>query len=158
MHWINYFSRNFVSVVKFRLFGVTMTNFKKIGWTSPEKPKFKIGWLRGKHHNSTLWDGQKDGLPEPFCLSLHHFSGLRRLPYLIWKKNSRAICWLKDLEYLPTDRYFMIIFLSWSCLNHTASTFWVATQSLLEVHQAIIPQMKEEIQGFHMNPNGWIVH
>ena len=33
------------------------------------------------------------------------------------------------------------------------STFWAATNSLPRAELAIIPTMKEEIQGFHMTPN-----
>ena len=33
------------------------------------------------------------------------------------------------------------------------STFWAAIHSLPRAELAIIPTMKEEIQGYHMNPN-----
>ena len=33
------------------------------------------------------------------------------------------------------------------------STFWAAIHSLSRAELAIIPTMKEEIQGYHMNPN-----
>ena len=33
------------------------------------------------------------------------------------------------------------------------STFWAATHSLSKAELAIIPTIKEEIQGFHMTPN-----
>ena len=32
------------------------------------------------------------------------------------------------------------------------STFWAATQPLPRAERATIPHMKEEMQGFHMNP------
>ena len=37
------------------------------------------------------------------------------------------------------------------------STFWDGTQSFSGVEKAIIPHMKEDIQGLHMSPNTAIV-
>ena len=50
------------SAVKFRPFGDTKTNFKKIGWPRPEKSKLEKGWFGSKHSNTTLRVGKKQGL------------------------------------------------------------------------------------------------
>ena len=56
------------------------------------------------------------------------------------------------MDYCPTDRYFLNIFWSGSGLNHMTSTFLDGAQPLLGAGQATIPHMKEDSQGFHMNP------
>ena len=56
------------------------------------------------------------------------------------------------MDYCPTDRYFLNIFLSGSGLNHVTSTFWDGTQSLLGGEQAAIPYLKGHIQSFHVTP------
>ena len=43
--------------------------------------------------------------------------------------------------------------LSLAGLNQVTSTFWDGTQSFPGGEKANIPHMKEDIQGFHMNPN-----
>ena len=42
------------------------SNFKKIGWTWPEKPKLEKGWFGSKQNNTTLRVGKKQGVAEPF--------------------------------------------------------------------------------------------
>ena len=59
------------------------SNFKKIGWTWPEKPKLEKGWFGSKQDNTTLRVGKKQGVAEPFGLSLGHLLGLSRLSYII---------------------------------------------------------------------------
>ena len=44
-------------------------------------------------------------------------------------------------------------FLNFGGFIKVTSTFWAATHSLLRAQQAIVPSIKEEIQGFHMTPN-----
>ena len=44
-------------------------------------------------------------------------------------------------------------FLNFGSFIKLTSTFWAATHSLPNAEQAIIPTIKEEIQGFHMTPN-----
>ena len=44
-------------------------------------------------------------------------------------------------------------FLNFGGFIKVTSTFWAATHSLSKAELAIIPTIKEEIQGFHMNPN-----
>ena len=56
------------------------------------------------------------------------------------------------MDYCPTDRYFLNIFLSGSGLNHVTSTFWDGAQPLLGADQATIPHMKEDSQIFHLTP------
>ena len=150
---INLFSRKCVSGVKFRAFGDYKSNFKKIGWTSPEKPKSEKGWFGSKHNNSTLRVVQKEGLAEPFALSFYHVFGLRRLSYLILKRNVWAICWLKNLDYYPTDRYFITIFVSRAGVYKRRSTFWVAKPLFLIADGNAISHFKEEWESFHMHPN-----
>ena len=48
-------------------------------------------------------------------------------------------------------------FLSGAGLNQVTSTFWPTPQSFATVQQAIIPNLKEGIQGFHINPKTAIV-
>ena len=45
------------------------------------------------------------------------------------------------------------VFLNFGGLMQMTSTFWAATHSLPIAELAIIPTMKEEIQGFHTTPN-----
>ena len=47
--------------------------------------------------------------------------------------------------------------LSGAGLNQVSSTFLDGTQSLLGGEQPIIPHLKEETQGFHMNPKTEII-
>ena len=44
-------------------------------------------------------------------------------------------------------------FLNFGGFIKVTYTFWAATHSLSRAELAIIPTMKEENQGFHMNPN-----
>ena len=37
-------------------------------------------------------------------------------------------------------------------LKQATSTFWAVTQPFLGAEQATVPDLKEERQGFHMNP------
>ena len=48
-------------------------------------------------------------------------------------------------------------FLSGAGLNQVASTFRDGTQSFPGGDQSSIPHLKEEIQGFHMNPKTALV-
>ena len=59
------------------------SNFKKFGWSRPEKPKLEKGWFGIKQNITTLRVGKKQGVAEPFGLSLGHLLELRRLSYLI---------------------------------------------------------------------------
>ena len=90
----------------------TKWNYKKIGWPRPEKLKFEKGWFERKQNHTTLRVDKKQGVAEPFGLSLCHFLELSRLSYLIWKRDIWAICWWKDFEFFQTNIYFTSIFLS----------------------------------------------
>ena len=81
-------------------------NYKKIGWSRPEKFKFEKGWFESKQNNTTLRAGKKQGVAEPFGLSLGHFLELSRLSYLIWKRDIWAICRLNNLIFFQTNSYF----------------------------------------------------
>ena len=59
------------------------SDFKKIGQLRPEKSKFEKGWFSSKENNTTLSVGKKQGVAEPFGMSLGHFLELSRLSYLI---------------------------------------------------------------------------
>ena len=48
-------------------------------------------------------------------------------------------------------------FLSGAGLNQVASTVWDGTKSFPGGEQSSIPHLKEEIQGFHMNPKTALV-
>ena len=88
----------------------TKPNFKKFGWSRPEKHKLEKGWFGSNQSNSTLWVGHKQGVSEPFGLSLGHFSEFSKLSYLIWKRGDWAICWLKNIDNCTTNIYFTSIF------------------------------------------------
>ena len=53
---------------------------------------------------------------------------------------------------------FMLFCGSLCCagLMEVTSTYWVATKPLHTAERATIPLMKEEMQGFYINPNAWI--
>ena len=102
-------------------------NYKKIGWPRPEKLKFEKGWFESKQNNTTLRVGKKQGVAEPFGLSLGHFMELSRLSYLIWKRRFRAICWYIFLNFFQANRYYLSLFLSCSRVCHISSTIWYVT-------------------------------
>ena len=52
---------------------------------------------------------------------------------------------------------FFCGFLSCASLYQMTSSFWNGTQSFPGGEKAIIPHMKEGIQGFHISPNTAIV-
>ena len=145
-----------MSVVKFRPLGDNKMKFEKNCCSRPEKPKLEKGWFGSKQSNSTLWVGQTQRVPKPFGLSPSHFSELSKLWYLIWKRGVWAICWFKNLEFFPTDRYFLNIFLSRPGVYQWSSIFWDATQLFPIAERAIIPHLKEDSQYFHMTPVAWI--
>ena len=124
--------------------------FKKIGWPRLEKSKLEKGWFGRKQSKSTLRVGMKQGVAEPFGLSLGHFLELSRLSYLIWKGDIWAICWSKNFEFFQPNRYFLNILLSGSGVYYRSSRFWSVTQSLHVADQATIPHMKGDIHSYHM--------
>ena len=105
----------------------TKWNYKKIGWPRPEKLKFEKGWFESKQNHTTLRVDKKQGVAEPFGLSLGHFMELRRLSYLIWKRRFRAICWYIFLNFFQANRYYLSMFLSCSRVCHISSTIWYVT-------------------------------
>ena len=105
----------------------TKWNYKKIGWPRPEKLKFEKGWFERKQNHTTLRVDKKQGVAEPFGLSLGHFMELSRLSYLIWKRRFRAICWYIFLNFFQANRYYLSLFLSCSRVCHISSTIWYVT-------------------------------
>ena len=108
-----------------------------------------------KENNSTGGEW-KQGVLEPFFMPLGCFSELGRLPYLIWERKVWAICWSKNLDYCPTDRYFLNIFLSRAGVYQMSSTFWAVTHPLPRTERTSIPHLKEDSLGFPMTPNALI--
>ena len=53
---------------------------------------------------------------------------------------------------VPTGRYVFWRLVCLCCLMQVTSTFWVITQPLPTAERTTIPHLKEERQGFHMNP------
>ena len=49
----------------------------------PEKLEFEKGWFESKQNHTTLRVDKKQGVAEPFGLSLGHFLELSKLSYLI---------------------------------------------------------------------------
>ena len=131
-------------------------NFNEIGWPKPEKSKLEKGWFGSEENTSTLRVGKKQGVAEPFCLSLGHFLGLSWLLYLIWKRDIWAICWLKDFEFFQSNSYISGIFLSRAGLIQVSSTIWAVTLSLLIADRATIPHLKGDNEGFHMRYSSMI--
>ena len=146
-----------MSAVKFRSFGDNQIQFQKKDCQSRiEKIKLEKGWFGSRWSNFTLWDGQKVVAPEPFYLSLSHFSELSGLSYLILKRGFRAICWFKIFEFFQPNRYFLNILLSGSGIYYRSSRFWSVTQSLHVADQATIPHMKGDIHSYHMRHGSMI--
>ena len=58
-------------------------NFMKIGWLRPDKSRLEKGWFCYVKNNTTLRVGKKQGVAEPFGLSLAYILELSRLSYLI---------------------------------------------------------------------------
>ena len=137
-------------------FETSKSNFKKNCQSRIENIKLEKGWFGSRWSNFTLWDGQKVGAPEPFYLSLSHFSELSGLSYLIWKRGFRAICWSKIFEFFQPNRYFLNLFLSGSRGSHRSSRFWSLTQSLPLAYGATIPHMKGDCHIFHMRYSSMI--
>ena len=121
------FKENVGQLLNLGHFETTKWKLRKIGWSRPEKSKLKKGWFGRKQNNTTLRVGKKQGVAEPFGLSLGHFLGLSWLLYLIWKRDIWAICWLKDFEFFQLNSYFLSIFLSRAGLMQVSSTFWADT-------------------------------
>ena len=90
-------------VLNFGHLETTKSNYKKNCQSRIEKMKLEKGWFGSRWSNFTLWDGQKVGAPEPFYLSLSHFSELSGLSYLIWKRGFRAICWSKIFDFFQPN-------------------------------------------------------
>ena len=128
------------------------STFKKMCWFRPEKPKLEKGLFESKQNNTTLWVNKKQGVPEPYWLSLGHSSELSKLSYLIWKRDGWDICWSKNFEFCPTNRYFLNLFLIPSDLNQVAFIFCSVTQLFPIADRATIPHLKDHIQSFLMTP------
>ena len=90
------------------------------------------------------------GIPLHFGLSLCNPLEQIRLPYGKWKRTSRAICWYRNLDIWPTDRYFMTIFWGLAGVCQTPSSFWSVTLQPVGADEATIWQMKGDILSFHM--------
>ena len=88
----------------------TKWNYKKIGWPRPEKLKFEKGWFESKQNHTTLRVDKKQGVAEPFGLSLGHFMELRWQSYLFWKRDIWAIRWLKIFEFFKQIAIFKAYF------------------------------------------------
>ena len=98
-----YFGKNMGQMLNLDHLETRKSTFKKICFSRPEKPQLEKGLFESKQNNTTLWVNKKQGVPEPYWLSLGHSSELSKLSYLIWKRDGWAICWFKNFEFCPTN-------------------------------------------------------
>ena len=91
-----------------------------------------------QNNHALMW---KQDVSLPLWLSLGCFLELGKLPYLIWKRASRATCWYKIQDHCPTDRYFIIIF--WELLGSTKKVTFIWLYFLSYASKIIISLIKQ---------------
>ena len=102
-------------------------NYKRIGWSKPEKSKFEKVWFcfLAKQHYTVSW--QKTRGCRTFCTVSWPFHRVEQaiIPHL---KEGYLSCLLTKKNCIfQTNGYFLSIFLSCAGLMHVSSTFWAVT-------------------------------